>query len=85
MGHGAGSTLHSNYGRHPYDLAALAYLRDGVSKLSVFEAAVGPLGPFATTLTVYCVPGCRPLNTAYGVALVTVTGAPPPTGVAVKV
>ena len=35
--------------------------------------------------TLYCVPGSRPPSVAEGVALLTVTAEPPPSGVAVKV
>ena len=49
------------------------------------EGGLLPPLPDATTPTLYCVPGSRPLNVAEGVALLTVTAEPPPRGVAVKV
>ena len=71
--------------RPMYTSQSPTYLSAGVPKLSVFEAGAAPFDPFATALTEYWVPGVKALNMAYGVALVTVTGAPPTTGVAVKV
>ena len=63
----------------------ISHWSGGVLKSIVLDAGLGPSGPVATTLTVYVVPGLAPLNLADGVALVTTMGAPPPTGVAVKV
>ena len=40
--------------------------------------------PDATTPTLYWVPGSRPSSVAEGVALLAVTGEPPPTGMAVN-
>ena len=51
----------------------------------VLEAGLSwPLGSVPTTLTVYCLPGVRPDMVAAGELDVIVTGAPPPTGVAVN-
>ena len=60
-------------------------MRDGVDSDRRLEAGLVLLLPFATTLTLYSVPASSPLSVAAGVALVTTTAAPPPTGVAVKV
>lgn len=62
-----------------------AYFMDGVEKDRVLEAGLSPFGPVATTSTRYRVPGFRPVKSAAGESLVTITGGPPPTGVAVKV
>lgn len=51
----------------------------------MLDFGLSPFGPVATTSTVYCVPGFKPVKSTVGVVLVTVTGDPPPIGVAVKV
>ena len=62
------------------DLAA------GVVTVSGGDAGVvAPLGPLPVAMTSYVVPGARPVMGPSGVEHTTVTGEPPPTGVAVTV
>ena len=51
----------------------------------MLEGGLLPPLPDATTPTLYWVPDSRPLKVAEGVALLTLTAEPPPSGVAVKV
>ena len=62
-----------------------SHLSAGVARISQLDAGLVLPLPDATTPTLYCVPGRRPLNVAAGVALVTTTAEPALRGVAVKV